>query len=340
MDAYLRLLTIPSRSLPIIEKQVGRLLSAQGHAQLERLCGAVSLFGSPQPDRILYTAEDDEGGAMLCATISDLTEQMRRVLWRPEHAFVLASGTLAVGDDFRRFRAQAGLPGGRRVSESVSLSPFNYKQNCLLYLPQIPPDQHAEAYYDELADEIADLIRAAHGHALVLFTSYAAMSAVKEKLREKKLRFPLFTLGRNAAHITEQFRRTPGAVLLATGAAWEGFDFPGDCVSLLVIPRLPFAYPDALKEKEREAYASLRRFIQNVAVPEMQIKLRQGFGRAIRTESDTCVVAILDERAGRGRRYDKAVGEALPDMRTTGSLREVERFLRERKQEDYFEVCA
>ena len=340
MDAYLRLLTIPSRSLPIIEKQVGRLLSAQGHAQLERLCGAVSLFGSPQPDRILYTAEDDEGGAMLCATISDLTDQMRRVLWRPEHAFVLASGTLAVGDDFRRFRAQAGLPGGRRVSESVSLSPFNYKQNCLLYLPQIPPDQHAEAYYDELADEIADLIRAAHGHALVLFTSYAAMSAVKEKLREKKLRFPLFTLGRNAAHITEQFRRTPGAVLLATGAAWEGFDFPGDCVSLLVIPRLPFAYPDALKEKEREAYASLRRFIQNVAVPEMQIKLRQGFGRAIRTESDTCVVAILDERAGRGRRYDKAVGEALPDMRTTGSLREVERFLRERKQENYFEVCA
>ncbi len=340
MDAYLRLLTIPGRSLPIIEKQVGRLLSAQGRTQLERLCGAVSLFGSPQPDRILYTAEDDEGGAMLCATISDLTEQMRRVLWRPEHAFVLASGTLAVGDDFRRFRAQAGLPDGRRVSESVSLSPFDYQQNCLLYLPQFPPAQHAESYYDELADEIADLIRAAHGHALVLFTSYAAMSAVKEKLQEKKLQFPLFTLGRNAAHITEQFRRTPGAVLLATGAAWEGFDFPGDCVSLLVIPRLPFAYPDALKEKEREAYASLRRFIQNVAVPEMQIKLRQGFGRAIRTESDTCVVAILDERAGRGRRYGKAVGEALPDMRTTGSLREVERFLRKWKQEDYFEVCA
>jgi len=101
----------------------------------------------------------------------------------------------------------------------------------------------------------------------------------------------------------ERFRKTPGAVLLATGAAWERFDFPGDCVSLLIIPRLPFAFPDALKEKEREGYASLRQFIQSVAVPEMQIKLRQGFGRAIRTESDTCVVAILDERAGRGRRY-------------------------------------
>ena len=340
LDAYLHLLTIPSRSLPIIEKQVGNLLTVQGRRQLETLRGAVSLFSDPQSNMVLYTAEDDDGGTMLCATVSNLTEQMRRILWRPEHAFVLASGTLAVGDDFHRFRSQAGLLDGRRVTESVSLSPFDYRHNCLLYLPQLPPSQRSEAYYDDLADEIAALIRAAWGHALVLFTSYAAMSAVKDRLRERELSFPLFTLGRNAMHMTERFRQTPGAVLLATGAAWEGFDFPGDCVSLLVIPRLPFAYPDALKEKEREEYASLRQFIQNVAVPEMQIKLRQGFGRAIRTESDTCVIAILDERAGHGRRYYAAMRDALPDMRTTGSLRAVTKFLRERKPESYFEVDA
>ena len=267
---------------------------------------------------------------------------MRQVLWRPECSFVLASGTLAVGEDFHRFRAQAGIPEDR-VTESVSLSPFDYQRNCLLYLPAFPSQcgkDHPEAYYDALADEIAELIRAAWGHTLVLFTSYAAMSAIRDKLRERELPFPLFTLGRNATHVTEQFRQTPGAVLLATGAAWEGFDFPGDCVSLLVIPRLPFAYPDALKEREREQYGSLRQFIQSVAVPEMQIKLRQGFGRAIRTETDTCVIAILDERAGCGRRYSDAVREALPEMRTTGSLREVTKFLRERKPEGYFEVCA
>ena len=340
LDAYLHLLTIPSRSLPIIEKQVGNLLTVQGRRQLETLRGAVSLFSNPRSNIILYTVEDDDGGTMLCATASDLTDQMRRVLWRPEHSFVLASGTLAVGDDFHRFRSQAGLLDGRRVTESVSLSPFDYRHNCLLYLPQLPPSQRSEAYYDDLADEIAALIRTACGHALVLFTSYAAMSAVKDRLRERELSFPLFTLGRNAMHMTERFRQTPGAVLLATGAAWEGFDFPGDCVSLLVIPRLPFAYPDALKEKEREEYASLRQFIQNVAVPEMQIKLRQGFGRAIRTESDTCVIAILDERAGHGRRYYAAMRDALPDMRTTGSLRAITKFLRERKPESYFEVDA
>ena len=338
IDEYLRLLTLPAHALPVIVKQIGRLLTPQGRRQLEDLNNAIALFSSQRSNMIFYTAEDDEGGTMLCATVSDLTEQMRRTLWRPEHAFILASGTLAVGDDFHRFRTQAGLPDGRRITESVSLSPFDYRHNCLLYLPQDPPNQCAEGYYDELADEIADLIRAAWGHALVLFTSYAAMSAVKDKLQERELRFPLFTLGRNALHMTEQFRQTPGAVLLATGAAWEGFDFPGDCVSLLVIPRLPFAYPDALKEKEREEYHSLREFIQSVAVPEMQIKLRQGFGRAIRTESDTCVVAILDERAGRGRRYNKAVREALPEMRVTGSLQAVTKFLREKKSEDYFEV--
>ena len=209
------------------------------------------------------------------------------------------------------------------------------------YLPQIPPRQRAEdtdVYFNELTAELVGLIKAATGHALVLFTSYAAMSAVKERLWEESLPFPLLTLGRNAPHIIEQFRHTPGAVLLATGAAWEGFDFPGDCVSLLIIPRLPFAYPDARKERELEKYSSLHAFIREVAVPEMQIKLRQGFGRAIRTESDTCVIAILDERACRGRRYAQAVSEALPEMRRTGSLREVTRFLREKKPESYFEV--
>ena len=249
--------------------------------------------------------------------------------------------TMAVGSDFRRFKTQAGLEKGHRVMESVSPSPFDYRNNCLLYLPQIPPRQRVEdtdVYFNELTAELVGLIKAASGHALVLFTSYAAMSAVKERLREESLPFPLLTLGRNAPHIIEQFRHTPGAVLLATGAAWEGFDFPGDCVSLLIIPRLPFAYPDARKERELEKYSSLHAFIREVAVPEMQIKLRQGFGRAIRTESDTCVIAILDERACRGRRYAQAVSEALPEMRRTGSLREVTRFLREKKPESYFEV--
>jgi ATP-dependent DNA helicase DinG len=129
-------------------------------------------------------------------------------------------------------------------------------------------------------------------------------------------------------------------VLLAAGAAWEGFDFPGDCVSLLIIPRLPFAVPDALKEKERENHPTLWLFIRAVVVPEMQIKLKQGFGRAIRTETDTCVVAILDERAAKGNRYSKDVLAALPQMPVTGSLEDVARFIRQVKGPDYFREAS
>jgi len=241
----------------------------------------------------------------------------------------------------RSATAETGLLDDGRVRESVSLSPFHYWENCLLYIPKFPPKHTEQEYYDNLADEIVSLLEAAWGHALVLFTSYAAMSAVKERLSRKALLWPLFTLGRNAAHTTERFKSLPGSVLLATGAAWEGFDFPGDCVSLLVISRLPFAHPDALKEKEKERYPSLRAFIQAVIVPEMQIKLKQGFGRAIRTETDTCVVAILDERAALGNRYHENVIAALPKMRLTSSRREVEDFIRRVKAEGYFlEGCA
>ena len=219
-----------------------------------------------------------------------------------------------MGKDFRRFKEETGLLTDSRVTESVSISPFDYQQNCLLYLPQFLPKQKAATYYDELAKEIAALLETAQGHALALFTSYAAMSAVKERLQGQGLAYPLFTMGRSAIHTMEQFKAHPGSVLLATGAAWEGFDFPGDCVSLLIIPRLPFAVPDALKEKERENHPTLRLFIRAVVVPEMQIKLKQGFGRAIRTETDTCVVAILDERAAKGQRYRKDVLTALPKM--------------------------
>ena len=102
--------------------------------------------------------------------------------------------------------------------------------------------------------------------------------------------------------------------------------------------RLPFAYPDAVKEKEREDYPNLREFLRSVVVPEMQIKLRQGFGRAIRTETDTCVVAVLDPRAARGRRYFQSMAEALPGMPVTGSLRAVEQFYRAHKDAGYFRL--
>ena len=165
-EHYARSLAAPDRSLTVIRKQLHGLLTPPTRRQLETVSSAVSLFQQGRSDLVFYTAEDGCGGTMLCATISDLTAQLRQTLWRQERPAVLTSATLAVGEDFRRFKEETGLLTDSRVTESVAPSPFDYQQNCLLYLPQIPPRQKAAAYYDELAKEIAALLDAAQGHAL------------------------------------------------------------------------------------------------------------------------------------------------------------------------------
>ena len=161
--------------------------------RVETVFATVALFRQGSPDMVFYTAEDAHGSTMLCATISDLTAQLRQTLWQRERPVILTSATLAVGEDFHRFKEEIGLLTDSRVTESVSPSPFDYQKNCLLYLPRTPPHQEDKAYYDKLVEEIAALLEAAQGHALALFTSYAAMSAVKERLQGKGVAYPLFT---------------------------------------------------------------------------------------------------------------------------------------------------
>lgn len=324
------------RTLSVIHRQIRRMLTAGTRMELERVLDKTKLFCLHQPDMVYYTAEDETGGSMLCASATDLTAQLRQTLWQQDRPMILASGTLAVGSNFRRFKEETGLLAEGRVREHIAPSPFDYQRNCLLYLPPITPSQADSDYYDDLAEQIVKLLDAANGHALGLFTSYAAISAVRERLKQRDLPYPVLTLGRNGGHTMSEFMAHPGSVLLAAGAAWEGFDFPGDCVSLLILPRLPFPMPDAVKEQERMKHATLHDFLRAVVVPEMQIKLRQGFGRAIRTETDTCVVAILDERAGKNRRYFRDVLTALPEVPVTHSLKDVERFIRAVKPEGYF----
>ena len=114
-----------------------------------------------------------------------------------------------------------------------------HHKGCLLYTS---PEEA------RIARQIEELVHAANGHTLVLFTSYDQMGHVYEKLKGK-LHLPVLQLRRNAQTYLQQFKKLPNAVLFASGACWEGVDFPGDMVSLLVIPRLPFPVPDPLGEE-------------------------------------------------------------------------------------------
>ena len=189
---------------------------------------------------------------------------------------------------------------------------------------------------ESLARQVCRLIEATCGHTLALFPSYHLMGTVFQKIREA-VKFPLLIVRKNSQDRIRQFRQLPNAILFASGSCWEGMDFPGDMVSSLIIARLPFPIPDPISKAEQEKYPSLQEYLRAVVVPDMQQKLRQGFGRAIRTETDTCVVSILDHRALPGQRYHQAVLDALPAMPVTRKIEKVQKFIREKKDQVYFQ---
>lgn len=327
--------------LKVIKNKLRGMLPKGVRDRLSELVDIGDWLLSEPKNVMLYTAEAADGGTKLGLAPLNVGWLLDYRLWNRQQPFVLTSGTLSVAGDFSRFRESAGLLDRYRVKESVAESPFDYEHNCLLYLPAKVPNHNSENYFEELLVEITKLIDAACGHALLLFNSYADMSEIKEMLLAEEFDYPLYSMGRGAVKTAGDFKSKPGGVLLAAGSAWEGMDFPGDCVSLLIIPRLPFPVPDAKSEQEREQYENLTDFIESVVVPDMQIKLRQGFGRAIRSETDTCVIAILDERANpKNGRYFEAAQKTLPKMPITESLNDVAYFIRTVKPESYFQEAT
>ena len=161
------------------------------------------------------------------------------------------------------------------------------------------------------------------------------MGNVHQLLRDQ-IPFPMLQVWRNSQEEIARFKKMENAVLFAAGSCWEGVDFPGDMVSSLIIVKLPFSVPDPIHEAQKEQYRSLESYIQTIVVPDMQKKLRQGFGRAIRTEQDTCVVSILDHRTAKKGRYRSDVLEALPKCQMAERIEEVENFIRSRKVERYY----
>ena len=289
--------------------------------------------------------EDGDGGHRLCAIPKDLDKQLYGDLWSKGIPTILTSGTLSSGagqgakKDFTRIKRALGLDyAGNRLTDTSKASPFNHRENALLYISEnMPfPDQGDREYISAVADEVERLIRASHGHAAVLFTSYNAMGQVYVKLKKRKLPFPLFRLDKGGVRAIEKFKESGNGVLFASGAMWEGIDIPGDALSMLIIVKLPFQAPDPIGEYEQTLYRDMDEYKWSVIVPEMLIKLKQGFGRLIRTERDSGVVAILDCRAAINGAYRKHVLGVLPSCFITCDIGDLIRFFEQVKQPEYF----
>ena len=319
-----------------VSSQQGTRLPRVLSHQLKTTADTLALFRIEHGNYVLAIHYDRKNHPTLWAHSREVPRQLRQALWERNIPAILTSGTLAAGGSFQRTQTLLGLAGDKRVKTSVTPSPFPYEKNCLLYLPsapRVPMGGWGEIRY--LSQQILALVEAAHGHTLVLFTSYKLMGAVYQQVKDV-LQFPLFEVWRNGAAAIREFKASENGVLFAAGSCWEGVDFPGDMVSLLILPRLPFPVPNPQSRAEQAQFPSLKDYLREVILPDMQGKLRQGFGRAIRSETDTCVAALLDQRAVLGGRYHQAAVEALPKMPATDKLEEVAEFIREKKEPGYF----
>jgi ATP-dependent DNA helicase DinG len=260
----------------------------------------------------------------LQATPIDVGPILRECLWSKLECAVLTSATLAVGGGFEYIRQRLGFEHAR---ESVLPSHFDYENQALFYVPPDLPDARTPQFAALAAERIRKLLEITRGRAFVLFTSYAQMNDVYQRLLGV-LDFPMLRQGdAPKSALLEEFRLTPNAVLFATSSFWQGVDVQGEQLSCVIIDRLPFAVPSdpvvAARVKAIDADGG-NAFFQ-YQVPAAVITLKQGFGRLIRSLHDRGLLVLLDNRILK-KQYGRVFIESLPNYKKTTDMRVVEEF--------------
>lgn len=245
----------------------------------------------------------------------DLAACLRRLLFRENACSVLTSATLSAGGgDLRYFRERVGADDVPALSIG---SPFDFEQQMKLHLVRKMPDPRDAGYEDALETWVLHFLDESAGRAFVLFTSYALMHRMADRLRGacERRGWPLLVQGEGMSRtrLVIEFQESGRAVLFGTDSFWSGVDVPGEALSNVIITRLPFAMPDhPLIEAKLEAIeASGGDAFQQYSLPEAVLKLRQGVGRLIRAKTDRGIVVILDSRIV-SKPYGRRFLAALP----------------------------
>ena len=287
---------------------------------------ALSLMIDDRRDNFVYWVEKRGKAVHLRATPIDVAPILGETLFQREGSALLTSATLAVDGTFDYVRGRLGM---RNSDELIVAGHFDYRRQCLLYVPDNMPDPRADTYSERAAEEISRLLDLSLGRAFVLFTSHRQMTDIHKRV-SSFLPYPCLMQGQGSnAALLERFRATRNCVLFATMSFWQGVDVPGEQLSCVIVDKLPFAVPSdpVVGARIEQIRAEGGNPFQQYQIPSAVLTLKQGFGRLIRTASDRGVLAILDSRVVT-KNYGRVFLKSLPEYPRTSSLDDVADFFR------------
>jgi ATP-dependent DNA helicase DinG len=287
--------------------------------------GAIDRAQLPADEAIAWVERGERDGKYeVNSAPFDVAEFLRAALFARTASVVLTSATISIDGSFDFLKQSLGVEDAQ---ELVAPSPFDYEAQARLYIA--PPELNPKAndFARKAAPIVEECLDRCRGRAFVLFTSYARLREVYALVRER-LPFPVKLQGElPRTHLLQWFRTTPNAVLFATGTFWEGIDVVGDALSCVIIDRLPFPSPSdplvaaRVRALEGRGLDGFERYM----IPAAIVRLRQGFGRLIRSTTDTGALALLDGRAT-STRYGETILRALPPARRITHLDELTEF--------------